>query len=65
MQTLLLAHKRKRISGICISAELYCKIHSYLFLSKVFVTEARPRGLGYATSIIYLLGARSYNNTTG
>ena len=46
MQTLLLAHKRKRISGITLPLWW-----NYIYIltqpSQVFVTEARPRGLGY------------------
>lgn len=50
MQTLLLAHERKRISGIPLYfAEMITIVTCVFFSDQVFVTEARPRGLGYGS----------------
>lgn len=58
MHALLLAHKRKRISGISTLSFRRRSIKPTLFYL-VFVTEARPRGLGY---VIYnLLHTRNLN----
>lgn len=46
MQTLLLAHRRKRISGFIPSKSF----STSLYISSVFVTEAKPRGLGWVLS---------------
>jgi translation initiation factor eIF-2B subunit alpha len=51
MQTLLLAHKHKRISGAWKKIELDVKRTNIVIYCKVFVTEARPRGLGYENLI--------------
>ncbi|KAJ3744644.1 hypothetical protein DFH05DRAFT_1071314 [Lentinula detonsa] len=51
LQTLLLAHKRKRISGEISGSNSTCEcFSSHVLCFSVFVTEARPRGMGIKTA---------------